>query len=160
MLNEIFINDEKLCLTIGMPFYYTNEGKRREITKNTKTNIMMGRQGIRVAKNPALVEWLEYFKLEGLVKKPIIIEWGGNDKQDYRVIIYWHLYSFRTDAHNYNEVLLDGLQNLTGINDRHMYPMVYGKVRSKVTFASVIMERITINKQLQGRFNSMYGGTK
>lgn len=59
----------------------------------------------------------------------------------YSVDLFWSLYSLRTDAHNYNELLLDGLERLLGINDRNFLPRVWGKEKNGIgTYAEILIQ--------------------
>ena len=129
------IGKKAIYLTVEMP---TDGG--REITKNNKT-VSIG--GGRKMTNPCLSSWydeaellnLQYgFALEALIKLM--------DCKLYDVKIYWSLKSYQTDAHNFNEMLMDWLEKLTGVNDRNFLPSIIGKEKNgEATVAYVVVER-------------------
>jgi hypothetical protein len=165
MLQEVFHTNGSLCLHIEMPFWYDRNGRRKEITKNNKQTIRRGNGtqflkkdgsfGVRfvhVTKNPHLQRWFECLRLESIRIKKTVDEWRGSDdvKTDYRVKLLWNLHSLKTDAHNFNEALLDGLEILTGINDRHMYPVVCGKVKTpENTNVFIVVEKMSMDEEVQ-----------
>ena len=131
---KIDILQDTLFVIIQMP----TDGK--EITKNNKY-LSIG--GGRKITNPALKAWYEEALLSHLHHEHKINAWIQKmNCKLYNVKIFWSLKSYRTDAQNFNEMLLDYLEKLLGINDRNLLPSIVGKEKNGVaTAAHVGIER-------------------
>ena len=131
---KIDILQDTLFVIIQMP----TDGK--EITKNNKY-LSIG--GGRKITNPALKAWYEEAELYHFYHEHQINAWIQRmNCKLYNVRIFWSMKSYRTDAHNFNEMLLDYLEKLLGINDRNFLPSVVGKEKNGLaTVASLWIER-------------------
>ena len=128
------IQNDILYITVKMP----TDGDK-EITKNNKY-IPLG--GGRKMTKPALREWYDEASLLGFSSNKLMEEWKTRLQCElYRVWIFWSLKSYRTDAHNFNELLMDWLEQVVGINDRYFLPSIMGKEKNKIaTVAHIAIE--------------------
>lgn len=94
----------------------------RQLTKNRKVIMIKGQgpYGSPRAITPVPIkQWKQDCELWVYNKdvQSFLLHYKPKTMIDVR--IFWFLKTLRTDPHNYNELLLDGLQIATGINDRY-----------------------------------------
>lgn len=106
----------------------------KQLTKNRKVIMLRGNHGMPRAITPTPIRrWKLYIEALSLAYRDVVQSFLTSinyvDKTSLDVRIYWKLKTLRTDPHNYNELLLDGIQSLTGINDRYFCVHVDGVVK-------------------------------
>jgi hypothetical protein len=110
----------------------------KQLTKNRKVIMMGGSNGAPRAVTPAPIRhWKQELEMHALTYcdcvHAFLTKINYVEKTPLDVRIYWQLKTFRTDPQNYNELLLDGLQLFTGINDRYYRVHVDGVVKDSTS---------------------------
>jgi hypothetical protein len=157
----------RMMVEIEMPVTYVR-GVERQITKNNMT-MMNPRSGFPM-RNRQLMEWYRLLELcQETTAGDEVVSWlksihdeYGRDNWIVEVKIFWYLKSNKTDCHNYNMILLDGLQKFTGVNDRLFRPNTVGMIKlSKTdahekTYAKIIMEAKRVDLWEEDSFMKEY----
>lgn len=145
------LDKEVLVISLEMPTTFTKDGKVKEITKNNMNTVC----GTHIRRNRKLVEWYTMLEAEKFMFQPLLNKFLGKivnmygEKWYIFCRVFWYLRTNRTDCHNYTIQLMDGLQAITGINDRYIYPAIYGSkktLNNESTYAVCSLEPMSVTE--------------